>query len=118
MGEVYNTSPILHWSGMPIYVLSDESDSGIVSTSSAVSVDPDDVVSGSFQAVVGDGVSTNIVVTHNGGTRDMSVEVYRNSDPFDVVRVDVEMTTTNTVTLRFASAPSTNEYRVLIRPTE
>ncbi len=102
---------------MPLYILSDDPSSGIV-TSPSVGVDPTLVVSGSFQALIGDGTSTDITVTHNRGTRDMSVEVFRVASPYDVVKVDIDITTTNAITLHFAVAPATNEYRVLIRPTE
>ena len=103
---------------MPIYVLSDDPSSGIISASPSVTVDPSDVVFGSYRTLIGDGVTTNIVINHNSGTRDINVEVIRASSPYDVVKVDVEMTTTNSVTLRFASAPTIDGYRVLIRPTE
>lgn len=63
---------------------------------------------------VGDGSATNYVITHNLGTRDCTVAVYRNSGAYDVVLTDVEMTTANTVTLRFASAPSSNAFRVVV----
>lgn len=63
---------------------------------------------------VGDGSATNYTVTHNLGTRDCHVAVYRNSGAYDVVLVDVEMTTANTVTLRFAQAPASNAFRVVI----
>ena len=57
---------------------------------------------------------TAIVITHNLNSRDVSVEVYRNSAPYDTVVCDVERTSTNTVTLRFASAVTANAYRVVV----
>jgi hypothetical protein len=64
------------------------------------------------QAIVG--TTTSEVITHNLGTRDCVVQVIRASSPWDVVECDIEMTTTNTITLRFASAPAAGEYRVVV----
>jgi hypothetical protein len=52
--------------------------------------------------------------THNLGTRDVSVAVYANSSPYGEVEVDVDHTSTNAVTLTFASAPTAGAYRVVI----
>lgn len=70
---------------------------------------------GSYAASVGDGSATSITVTHNLGTRDVAVSLYRSASPYDEVIVDNERTTTNTVTLKFSEAPSSNEYRVVVR---
>lgn len=67
-----------------------------------------------FSQDVGDGSATQYTVTHNLGTRDVTVSVYRNSGAYDEVLCDVEHTTTNSVTLRFAAAPSSNQFRVAI----
>jgi phage-related tail fiber protein len=66
-----------------------------------------------FAASVGDGASTSIAVTHSLGTTDVLVQVHRVASPFDVVEPDIQVTDTNTVTLLFASAPSSNQYRVV-----
>ena len=52
--------------------------------------------------------------THNLGTRDVTVAVYANSSPYGEVEVDVDHTSTNAVTLTFASAPTAGAYRVVI----
>jgi hypothetical protein len=67
-----------------------------------------------FSANVGDGSSTSIAVTHSLGTRDVEVQVYRNSSPWETVYCDVERTDTNNVTVKFAVAPATNAYRVVV----
>lgn len=64
------------------------------------------------QAIVG--TTTSEVITHNLGTRDCVVQVIRAASPWDVVECDIEMTSTNTITLRFASAPAAGEYRVVV----
>lgn len=67
-----------------------------------------------YSASVGDGSSTSIALTHNLGTRDVQVGVYRNSGNYDEIMCEVRHTDTNTVTLLFAAAPSSNQFRAVI----
>lgn len=90
--------------------------SGLVETGSGLGVDFNVVGRQGFVTTIGNGSATSIVVTHNLGTQDVAVDVYRVASPFDTVYMDVERTTTNTATLKFASAPATNEYRVVVQP--
>ena len=53
-------------------------------------------------------------MTHNLNTKDCHVSVHRNSGSFDEVGCDIEHTTVNTCTIRFASAPSSNLFRVTV----
>lgn len=68
-----------------------------------------------YAADIGDGSTTAFVVTHNIGSRDVSVTVRQNASPWAVVIPDVEMTSTTTATIRFGSAPTTNQYRVIVQ---
>jgi hypothetical protein len=68
-----------------------------------------------FFANIGDGVNVAYVVTHNLGTRDVDVNVYRNGTPWDEVIVDIAHTSTNTITVSFSTAPATNQFRVQVR---
>jgi hypothetical protein len=70
---------------------------------------------GSYTANVGDGTNTSLTVTHNLGSRDVLVEVYRNSGNYDTVICEVRRTSTNAVALVFGTAPTSNEYRVVIK---
>lgn len=63
---------------------------------------------------VGDGAATQIDVTHNFNTRDVQVEIYRNGTPWDSILCDVERSDANTVRLRFAAAPTSNQFRAVI----
>jgi hypothetical protein len=63
---------------------------------------------------IGDGSATQFTVTHNLNTRDVTVSIYRNSGSYDEPLVDIEHTSVNSVTVRFAAAPSANAYRVVI----
>ena len=64
---------------------------------------------------IGDASATSYVVTHNFNTRDVLVEVIRNSGNFDTVLVEIQRTSVNAVTIIFDTAPASNAYRVLIR---
>ena len=66
-----------------------------------------------FAASIGDGSATSYTVTHNLGSRDVVVQLYDNSS-YDTVFADVTRTNTNTLTIAFGSAPSTNDIRVLV----
>ena len=62
---------------------------------------------------IGDGSATQYTVTHNFGTSDVTVEVYRNSDGKTVL-VDVTRTSINAVRIDFESAPTSNQFRVVV----
>lgn len=76
-------------------------------------VTPAGIASLSYATSVGNGVLTSIPVTHNLGTRDVSVQVY-DTTTFDTIYVETVRTTTAVVTLEFTTAPATNKYRVVI----
>lgn len=67
-----------------------------------------------FKADIGDGSATSIAVTHNLNSFDVSVTVFRNSGNRDTVEVEVQRTSVNQVTLVFATAPTSNQFRVLV----
>ena len=59
------------------------------------------------------GGSTAVAITHNLGTRDVSVQLYDNTT-YDTVFADVVRTDTNTVTFNFRTAPAAAAYRCVI----
>lgn len=67
-----------------------------------------------FSQNIGDGTATSIAVTHNLNTRDVAIEVYRNSGNFDDVLVETQRTSVNVVTVLFDAAPAANAFRVVI----
>ena len=58
--------------------------------------------------------ATTYTVTHNLGTTDAVAMVREVASPFAQVYCDIEFTTTNTITVRFATAPAANTYRVVV----
>ena len=72
------------------------------------------VVVTKYATNVGDGTNTSYTITHNLATRDVIVSLFDNSSPYAEVMADVEHTTTNTITLLFSVAPTTNKYRVVV----
>jgi hypothetical protein len=62
---------------------------------------------------IGNGVATSIAVTHNLGTKDVSVTIRDLATDAGVLTTWVA-TTTNVVTLTFDAAPATDAYRVVI----
>jgi hypothetical protein len=86
---------------------------GISVLTNTVAIDSAVVVS-KYAASVGDGAATSYTVTHNLNTRDVIVTVYDNSSPYAEVITDVAHTTTNTVTIAFSVAPTSNQYRVVV----
>jgi len=58
--------------------------------------------------------ATALVVTHNLGSDDVTVQVFETAGLKALVETDVERTSANTITLRFATAPASGAYRVVI----
>lgn len=69
--------------------------------------------SGKYATTIGNGALTSIVVTHNLGTEDVAVSVREVATKAEV-EVEWSSTTSNTITLLFATAPATNSLRVLV----
>lgn len=64
---------------------------------------------------VGDGSATSITVTHNLNSREVVVEVYRNSGNYDTVLVEVRRTSVNAVTLVFDTAPTASQFYCVVK---
>ena len=63
---------------------------------------------------VGDETTVLYPLEHNLSTRDVTVHVYENATPYAQVEADVEHFDANTVKVRFATAPTTDQYRVVV----
>ena len=66
-----------------------------------------------YATSIGDGSATSYTVTHNLASLDVAVTVFNNSTGDEVI-TDVTHTTTNTLTIVFATAPASNAYRVVV----
>lgn len=65
--------------------------------------------------IIGDGEMTAFTINHSLATRDVVVNVYEASAPYEKVFVDVAMTTMDSVTVTFAVAPGVGtNYRITI----
>jgi hypothetical protein len=67
-----------------------------------------------YSTTVGDGSATSYTITHNLGTRDVVVNVYENAGSYRSVYVETQMSTTNTITLLFAAAPTSAAYKIVV----
>ncbi len=67
-----------------------------------------------YTTTIGDNSATSFTVNHALGTRYVTVQVFQAGTPYAQVEADVEHTDTNNVTIRFATAPGTSEYEVVV----
>lgn len=58
--------------------------------------------------------ATAVVITHNLNSRDVIVQLRETASPYAMVMADVEMTSVNTITLKFAVAPAAGVYTVTV----
>jgi hypothetical protein len=71
-------------------------------------------VQSGFVTNIGDGSSLTYTITHNLGSRDVVVQMY-DASTYEQVSPNINRATTNTISITgFLSAPSTNQYRVVI----
>jgi len=86
---------------------------GITVSTGTVAIDGTVVVK-KYATAFGDGSSTSYTITHNLGTQDVTVAVYNAASPYDEVMCDVQHTSTSAITLLFSTAPTSNQYRVVV----
>ena len=73
-----------------------------------------DNVVGGFAANIGNGVANSFVVTHNLNTLDVTTNLIEVSTGNQVI-TDISHTSVNSVTVNFFNAPTTNQYRIIIK---
>jgi hypothetical protein len=64
--------------------------------------------------VIGDTSALSFELTHNMNTRDVTVGIRDSASPFALVLTDVEMTSVNSITVKFKKAPAAGAYTVTI----
>lgn len=67
-----------------------------------------------YTTTVGDGSSTTIAVTHNIGKQFNTVQVFQTGSPFAQIECEVRATSTTQTTFIFNTAPTSNQYTVVI----
>jgi hypothetical protein len=67
-----------------------------------------------YAADIGDGSATSITVSHGLASSDVQVYVYEKASPYGQVFADVAHTSSSVVTLAFAVAPTSAQYRVVV----
>jgi hypothetical protein len=67
-----------------------------------------------YAVSIGNGSAFFFLINHQLGTRDVIVQVYSTSAPYEQAECDVEATDLNNVTIRFATPPTTNQYRAVV----
>ena len=87
---------------------------GITVNANDVAIDTAVVVR-KYAVNLGDGSATSYTITHNLGTRDVTVALYEAASPYAEVLADVEHTTTNTITVKFSVAPTADQFRVAVQ---
>jgi hypothetical protein len=68
-----------------------------------------------YVTTFGDGAATSFVLTHNLGTRDVSVTIRRTAAPYDIVIADVECTSTTAVTILTSVVPTSGQFTAVIQ---
>lgn len=68
-----------------------------------------------YVANFGDGATLSFTLTHGLNTQDVLVQIQRVSDR-EIVEMQVRATASNTVTINCNVAPTSNQYRALIKP--
>ena len=82
-------------------------------TSKSLAVTPFSLGGLRAAANIGDASNTSFDITHNLNTRDVIVQLYDNST-YETVYTDVTRTDDNNVNISFVTAPTTDQFRVLI----
>lgn len=73
-----------------------------------------DNVVGGFAANIGNGVANSFIITHNLNTLDVTTNLIEVSTGNQVI-TDISHTSVNSVTVNFFNAPTTNQYRIIIK---
>lgn len=113
-GSSYTAGNGLQLIGSQFSVLPDPTPADLIATGTGLKTDTTKVAHIFSSATIGDGSTTSIVVTHNLGTRSVLVQVFATASTYDEIWCEVQRTSTNTVTLIFAVAPTTNQYTCVV----
>lgn len=86
---------------------------GLTFSGSQLTIDTSKVAQ-KYSASIGDGSSTAITVNHALGNQWCTVQVYQTASPYQQVFPDVKLTDANNVQVLFTTAPTSNQFKVVI----
>ena len=114
---VYLTNPIISGNGITVtagsVAINAKAGGGIIADGTGAYVDTT-TITRKITATIGDGTSTTLTVTHNFNTRAVRANIYLATTPYNEVQCDVNHTTVNSIDFIFATAPTSNQYSVVI----
>lgn len=113
-GSAYTGSNGILLTGSNFTAVVDPTPADLVVTAAGLKTDVTKIPHIYSNATIGDGSSTSIVVTHNLNTRAVIARVWQTASTYDEIDVEIQHTSVNTITLIFASAPTTNQYSIVI----
>lgn len=67
-----------------------------------------------YSVAVGNGSATSFVVIHSLNSQDVTVTIRETASPYNIVMTDVQITSVNTITVIFATAPASGKYTVTV----
>lgn len=67
-----------------------------------------------YNSTIGNGSDTSYVLTHNFGSRDVSVTIREANSPYGLIIASWEATSTNAITVYFDEAPASSSIRVSV----
>lgn len=75
----------------------------------------------SYSTNIGNGVNTTYIVTHGLETQDIVISLRETVSPYNAVIPSnlinspmIQITSANTITIKFAKAPTLNKYRITV----
>lgn len=101
-------------SGFTLATLSAGANISVTNTSGVITIAATGVGTvNKYATSIGDGSTTSFVITHSLGTLDVEVCIYDNSG-LNEITTDVLHTSTTQITVNFATAPTSSQYRVVV----
>jgi hypothetical protein len=67
-----------------------------------------------YSVTIGDTTNTSYTINHNLNSQDITVTIRQVASPYEVVYADIECTSADTLTVKFAAIPGANKYRVTV----
>jgi len=69
---------------------------------------------GKYTTTFGDGSASQFTITHNLNTMDVTVQIFKNASPYDLVMADVQKIDVNSIKILTGMVPTTNQFKVIV----